>query len=213
MKGAFMFSKIFPNQVDFFQMFNKQADCLLEGAAAFRKALDTGKIDHAYLKKIQEIETTADDAAGAVMGQLNKSFITPFDREDMHDLTKALDDVIDMMNTISNRIAVYRITSVPKEMIEFSVTIENAVRHLSAAVKGMKTMKNYDAVMQACVEVSRLENVSDGIRDKALGALFDNEKDPITLIKWKELYEDAETVVDICEDAAHVIESIMFKQA
>lgn len=208
-----MFSKIFPNEVDFFQMFNKQCDCLLEGAAAFRKALETGKVDFSYLKKIEEIEAKADEAAGSVMSQLNKSFITPFDREDMHDLTKALDDVIDMMNTISNRIAVYRITNVPKEMIDFSLIIEDAVRHLAEAVRDMKSMKNYDAVMKACVEVSRQENVSDAIRDKALGALFDNEKDPITLIKWKELYEDAETVVDICEDAAHVVESIMFKQA
>ncbi len=74
-------------------------------------------------------------------------------------------------------------------------------------------MKNYQSVMNACVEVSRLENISDSMRDTALMTLFESEKDPITLIKWKEIYEDAETVVDICEDAAHVVESIMLKQA
>jgi len=77
----------------------------------------------------------------------------------------------------------------------------------------MNNMKNYEIVMHACVEVSRLENISDSMRDSALMALFENEKDPIAVIKWKEIYEDAETVVDICEDAAHVVESIMLKQA
>ncbi|NTV29515.1 MAG: DUF47 family protein [Candidatus Omnitrophica bacterium] len=208
-----MLNRLFPKDFNFFELFEKQADCLCEGADCLKKAIEKGSVDQFYLRKIQEIETKADESAGAVISQLNKSFITPFDREDIHNLTKSLDDVIDMMNTISNRLNTYKITDIRKNLIEFSLVIEEAVRKLSCAVKGMNDMKNYQVVMSACVEVSRLENISDSLRDSALMSLFENEKDPIAVIKWKEIYEDAETVVDICEDAAHVIESIMLKQA
>ena len=208
-----MFRKFFPNEFNFYGEFDKQADCLVEGADCLKKALEKGTIDYFYLRKVQEIELKADESAARIIGQLNKTFITPFDREDIHSLTKALDDVIDMMNTISNRLTTYKITEVKKNMIEFSLVIEEAARALSSAVKNMKYMKNYQAVMAACVEVSRLENISDSIRDTALAALFDTEKDPIAVIKWKEILEDAEMVVDICEDAAHVVETILLKQA
>lgn len=208
-----MINRLFPKDFNFFELFEKQADCLCEGADCMKKAVEKGTIDQFYIRKIHEIETKADVSAGAIISQLNKSFITPFDREDIHALTKALDDVIDMMNTIANRLTTYKIIESRKNMIDFALVIEESVRTLSEAVKGMKDMKNYQTVMNACVEVSRLENISDSLRDSALMSLFETEKDPIILIKWKEIYEDSETVVDICEDAAHVIESIMLKQA
>ncbi|MBF0569694.1 MAG: DUF47 family protein [Candidatus Omnitrophica bacterium] len=205
--------KFFPKDFNFFDVFERQAACLLEGADALRKAVEKGPIDQFYLRKIHEIEIKADEASGIVISQINKSFITPFDREDIHALTKALDDIIDMMNTIANRLNTYKITVATKNLIEFSLVIEEASRGIASAVKGMRDMKNYPTVMNFCIEVSRLENISDSMRDTALAGLFENEKDPIAIIKWKELYEDAETVVDICEDAAHVVESIMLKQA
>jgi hypothetical protein len=208
-----MLNRLFPKEFDFFTLFEKQAACLVEGADALKKAVEKDTIDQFYLRKIQEIETKADESAGEIISQINKSFITPFDREDIYALAKALDDVIDMMNTISNRIRTYKMTQARKDLVEFSLVIEEAVRLLSSAVVGMRNMKNFQVVMNACVEVSRLENISDSMRDSALAALFENEKSPIELIKWKEIYEDAETVVDICEDAAHVVESIMLKQS
>ena len=208
-----MFRKFFPNEFNFYAEFDKQVDCLMEGADCLKKAVEKGTIDPDYLRKIQEVETRADASAGKVIEQLNKSFITPFDREDIHALTKALDDVIDMMNTISNRLKTYKITEGRKSLLEFSLVIEEATRALAGAVKGMKHLKNYPVVMNFCVEVSRLENISDSMRDSALAGLFENEKDPIAIIKWKEIYEDAEAVLDICEDAAHVVESILLKQA
>jgi len=208
-----MFRKFFPNEFNFYGEFDKQADCLVEGADCLKKALEKGTIDYFYLRKVQEIEVKADESAAKIIAQLNKTFITPFDREDIHSLTKALDDVIDMMNTIANRLTTYKITEVKKSMQDFALVIEEASRALSSAVKNMKHMKNYQEVMSSCVEVSRLENISDSIRDTALAALFDTEKDPIAVIKWKEILEDAEMVVDICEDAAHVVETILLKQA
>jgi uncharacterized protein len=208
-----MINRFFPQEFNFFNLFNKQMDCLLEGADAFKRALEKGVVDHEYLRKIKEIESKADQSAGAIISQLNKSFITPFDREDIHGLATVLDDVIDMINTIANRLAVYKIGEVPKDFIGFSLVIEESIRTLASAVKGLKSMKNYDVVMSSCIEVSRMENIADAMRDTALAGLFESEKNPVVIIKWKELYEDAETVVDICEDAAHVVEAIMLKQA
>lgn len=208
-----MINRFFPQEFNFFNLFNQQMDCLLEGADAFKRALEKGVVDPEYLRKIKEIESKADQSAGAIISQLNKSFITPFDREDIHGLATVLDDVIDMLNTIANRLAVYKISEVPKDFIGFSLVIEETIRTLASAVKGLKSMKNYDVVMSSCVEVSRMENIADAMRDTALAGLFESEKNPVVIIKWKELYEDAETVVDICEDAAHVVEAIMLKQA
>jgi len=208
-----MLSRFFPKDFDFFTLFDRQADCMVEIADCLKKAVEKGKIDEFYLRKINEIEAKADESAGMVIRQINKSFITPFDREDIHDLTKALDDVIDMVNTISNRLTTYKVTEVKKNLIEASLVIEEAARALSSAVKGMKDMKNYDVVMASCVEVSRLENISDSLRDSAIAALFETEREAPVIIKWKEIYEVSEAVLDICEDAAHVVESIMLKQS
>ncbi len=203
----------FPEEVDYFKLFEQQSYYIVKAAEAFKVAVAGGTLDVAALAKIVTLEAQADEASHAVIAHLNKAFITPFDREDIHSLTKALDDIIDMLNTISNRLTVYKIFEVKKNLVEFSLVIEAAARAIDSAVKGVRDMKNYQLVMASCVEISRLENISDSMRDTALAGLFENEKDPIVVIKWKEIYEDAETVLDICADAAHVVESIMFKQA
>jgi predicted phosphate transport protein (TIGR00153 family) len=203
----------FPKDVNFFELFEKQALYNVQAAEAFRIAVSSGTLNMEALGRVIKLEAEADQAAHAVIMHLNKSFITPFDREDIHSLTKALDDIIDMMNTISNRLQVYRITDVKKNLVEFALVMEASAKAIDTAVKGLKDMKNYDLVMASCMEISRLENISDSMRDTALASLFENEKDPVVIIKWKELYEEAETVMDICADAAHVVESIMIKQA
>jgi predicted phosphate transport protein (TIGR00153 family) len=208
-----MLFNFFPKDVNFFELFEKQSLYNVQAAEAFRIAVSGGTLDKEALAKVVKLEAAADEATHAVIMQLNKSFITPFDREDIHSLTKALDDIIDMMNTISNRLNVYKITDVKKNLIEFALVMEASAKAIDTAVKGLKDMKNYDLVMASCMEISRLENISDSMRDTALAGLFENEKDPIVVIKWKELYEEAETVMDICADAAHVVESIMIKQA
>ena len=208
-----MWFNFFPKDANFFELFEKQSLYNVQAAEAFRIAVSRGTLDMDALARVVKLEAEADQAAHAVIMHLNKSFITPFDREDIHSLTKALDDIIDMMNTISNRLQVYKITDVKKNLVEFALVMEASAKAIDTAVKGLKDMKNYDRVMASCMEISRLENISDSMRDTALAGLFENEKDPIVVIKWKELYEEAETVMDICADAAHVVESIMIKQA
>ena len=202
-----------PKEFNFFDLFEKQVEYAVEAAKCFKELALVGKIDTAGIEKMRSIEHCGDEATHAVFDQLNKSFITPFDREDIHSLAKELDDIIDMINTITNRMVVYKITKVDKNLLKFAAVIEDSVQGVACAVKGMRNQKNLKTVLDACVEINRLENVGDTMRDDLLAELFETEKDPITIIKWKEIYQDAETVLDVCEDVAHVVSSILVKQA
>ncbi len=208
-----MLLNFIPTEFNFFDLFDQQVDYALDAAVYFRETISTGHIDEASLKKIRDIEHRGDEAAHAIIDRLNKTFITPFDREDIHALTKQLDDITDMINTIASRLLVYKIKAVDTHLVEFATVIEQSVRAVVCAVKGMRGMKHSKDVAQCCVEVNRLENVGDTMRDDVLAELFESRRDPIEIIKWKEIYQDAETVLDICEDAAHVVESILVKQA
>ncbi|MCX5680962.1 MAG: DUF47 family protein [Candidatus Omnitrophica bacterium] len=213
LKEPAMIFNFFPQEFNFFDLFEKQVNCAVEAARYFKELVLAGGVSEASLSKMHQIEHDADEAAHDIIKQLNKSFITPFDREDIYALTKELDDVVDMIYTIVSRLKVYKISGVNKNIVEFASLIEQSVAGVSCAVKAMRNMKNSETISESCVEVNRLENVGDAMRDSVLGELFEKEKDPIMVIKLKEIYEDAETILDICEDVVHVVESILVKQA
>ncbi len=208
-----MFFRFLPKDFNFFDLFEKQVGFAVDAARALKEVTSKGTIDEDSLNKIRDIEHQGDDACHAIIEQLNKTFITPFDREDIHVLAKELDDITDMVNTIASRMMVYKIKGVNKNLVKFADMIEESVLAVQCAVKGMRDMKHFKSVSDACVEINRLENVGDSTRDAVLAELFETEKDPINVIKLKEVYQDAETVLDICEDVAHVVESILVKQA
>ncbi|MDD5422371.1 MAG: DUF47 family protein [Candidatus Omnitrophota bacterium] len=202
-----------PKDYNFFDLFDKQVDCAVEAAGYFKGLASGGVIDESAINKMRELEHQGDDVAHDIIDRLDKTFITPFDREDIHYLAKEIDDIVDMLNTIVSRMKVYRISGVDKYLVKFADVIEESVRAVACAVKGMRKIKHPNFVSRACVEINRLENVGDSMRDEALGELFETSKDPIAVIKWKEIYQEAETVLDVCEDVAHVVESILVKQA
>lgn len=203
----------FPKDVNFFDLFQRQAECAVTAAAFFKELTAKKRIDGADYEKMHAIEHQGDEAAHAIIDALNKTFITPFDREDILSLVKELDDVTDMINTIVSRMVVYKVTGPDKHLVEFASVIEQSISAVLCAVTGLKSMKNCGSINESCVEINRLENVGDSMRDKVLAELFETGKDPIYVIKWKEIYQDAETVLDICEDVAHVVGSILVKQA
>ncbi len=205
--------KFLPNEFNFFDLFDKQVDYAVSSAVYFKDLVSKGEITEASLNKMGDIEHQADEVAHEVFEHLNKTFITPFDREDIHALAKELDDVIDMINTITSRLMIYNLTAVDKNLIQFASVIEESVNAVSCAVKGLRSMKNFKSIQESCVEINRLENVGDRMRDVMLADLFEKSKDPIALIKLKEIYQDAETVLDICEDVTHVVGAILLKQA
>jgi predicted phosphate transport protein (TIGR00153 family) len=208
-----MLSKFFPKDFNFFKLFEKQVSCAMDAARFFKEVVSKGGVSEDALSKMGTIEHQADEVAHTIIEQLNKTFITPIDREDIHTLTTQLDDIVDMINTIMSRMRIYKISGVDKNLVEFADVIEDSVQAVAQAIGGLRNIKNVKAVFDACVEVNRLENVGDTIRDRVLMELFESRKDPIEVIKWKDIYQDAETVLDVCEDVAHIVDSIMVKQA
>ena len=209
-----VFKFLLPKEFSFFDLFDKQADLAIEAAMHFSKHMADLKVNDAEVEKMKEIEHQGDEVIYQIMDHLNKTFITPFDREDIHSLAKELDDIIDMLYTITKRLRVYKILSPGRNLTEFARVIEMSVKGVAQAIKGLRNMKNSKAILKACVEVNNLENLGDKMRDDMLGDLFEKyASDPIAVIKWKEIYQDAETVLDVCEDAVHVVESILVKQA
>ena len=204
--------KFFPNNFDFFELFERHAGYAVEAATTFKEIARTGEIDLNLYSKIRSIEHEGDEITHLILSQLNKTFITPFDREDIYNLAKELDDIIDMFNTITNQIRVYKIKNVDSTLVEFADIIEESAKSVQTAITCLRDVKHHESIMRCCVEINRLENVGDAMRDKALAELFEKEKDPIGIIKWKDIYTDAETILDICEDVAHIIETILVKQ-
>lgn len=205
--------RFLPREFNFFDLFDKQVDYAVEAASVLKEIAAMGVVDAAFLTRMSEIEHRGDDATHSIIEHLNKTFITPFDREDIHKLATELDDVVDVMNTIVGRLRIYKLKWTSQSLAEFAAVIEHSVRQIELAVKGLRKMKNVKTIMDSCVEVNRLENVGDAMRDRLLADLFETEKDPIAVIKWKEIYQDCETVLDVCEDVANVVESILVKQA
>ena len=208
-----MIHKFMPKEFNFFDLFENQVGFAVDASSYFKRVISTGEINVNVLQKIRDIEHQGDEVAHTIIAQLNKTFITPFDREDIHALAKELDNITDMINTIFSRLWVYKITYKEENLVKFAAVIKESVNAVSRAVKGLRNMKNSKSIQDACVEINRLENVGDSMRDSMLAELFEKAKDPITVIKLKEVYQDAETVLDICEDVTHVVGAIILKQA
>jgi len=207
-----MWLRFIPQQFNFFDFFDKQAASAISAAVFFKEIVTKRGVDDVSLRKMYDIEHEGDEITYSIIDHLNKTFITPFDREDIHTLTKSLDDITDMIRTIVNRMRVYQITDVDENLVEFSQVIDASVRSVSCAVKGLRNQKLSKDVLKCCLEITHYEKEGDAIRDRAIGQLFATNQPPISVIKLKEIYQDAETVLDICKQAAHVVEAILVKQ-
>ncbi len=202
-----------PREFEFFDLFDKQADCAVKAANYFKELVQSGIFDDATVQRMRDIEHEGDDITHDIINKLNKTFITPFDREDIHLLAHEFDSVVDIMHTICNQMRLYRLSGVNQHMIQFADIIDKSVTVLARAVKGLRDSKKPAAILDDCIEVNRLENSGDQLRDFVISKLFDEATDPIYLIKWKEVFQGAETVLDKCEDVANVVETILVKQA
>jgi uncharacterized protein len=204
---------LLPKEYQFFVMFDKQASWAVEAAKCFKDLATIGKFDDESIQRMHEIEHRADDVTHEIISKLNMTFITPFDREDIHMLAHEMDNIVDMIHTIAKSMKLYKLNEVNTELIQFAELIEKSVGGVAKAVNGLREHKKTQTVIEQCIEVNRLENLGDQLRDLVIGRLFESGQDPLTIIKWKEIYQTAETVLDQCEDVANVVESILVKQA
>ena len=202
--------RLIPRETKFYDLFADMANNLTNGARQLRDLLQNYQDVSAGVQKIKGIEHKGDDIAHAVFVKLNSSFITPFDREDIHTLASSLDDVLDYINAAADRLRTYKITKPPAAAVELATIILRQAEELSKAVA---LLEKGDALIEYCVEVNRLENEADAISRGAIGHLFETETDPIQLIKHKELLEVLEMATDKAEDVANVLETVVLKSA
>ena len=202
--------RLIPRESKFFEMFAELSRNITEGARLLQDILQHSREADSRVQQLQEIEHRADDITHSIITKLNQSFITPFDREDIHRLASSLDDVLDFVNAAAVRLNMYRIVDPPPASAELAGLI---VQQSEELARGVSLLQNNQNVLAHCVEVNRLENEADRVSRKAIAELFEREKDPIQLIKIKELYEVPENATDKAEDAANVLEGVALKSA
>ncbi len=202
--------RLIPRETKFFDMFTEMAQNLIDGARLMKSLLENFQNVPAQVAKLKDIEHRGDDMTHNLLTKLNSTFITPFDREDIHRLASSIDDVLDLLNAAGDRMIVYKINSVPPETAKLAALILQQSEEIERAVAGLEKQQH---VLEHCVEINRIENEADRITREAVGHLFDTEKDPIQLIKIKELFEVLELATDKAEDAANVLEAVILKSA
>ena len=202
--------RLIPKDTSFFEMFAAMSNNLIDAARALVNLFADYHNVEAKIEDIRRIEHLGDEMTHSIMRKLNQTFITPFDREDIHTLASSLDDVVDFINAACARIVMYRITDPPAEAGQLARLILAQCEELEKAVSHLQKS---DDVLRHCVEINRLENEADQVSRVAIARLFDHETNPINLIKIKELLEFLETATDKAEDVADVLETVVLKNA
>jgi uncharacterized protein len=202
--------RLIPHEAKFFELFAELSGNLTAGAKLLRSILEDPRDLPLRVEQVQAIEHKGDRATHAIITKLNQTFITPFDREDIHRLASSLDDVLDYVNSAAVRLVMYKISAPPKVAADLAALI---VLQCEQLAHGVSLLEKNGHVMEHCAEVNRLEDQADFVSRRAIADLFENERDPIQLIKLKELYEVLEFATDKAEDAANVLEAIVVKSA
>src|SRR6266581_2317658 len=185
--------RIIPREAKFFEMFAEQASNLTQGARLLSAILEDYTNVEVRVKQLKDIEKRADEVTHTILTKLNQSFITPFDREDIHRLASSLDDVLDYVDAAGERLVIYKISTPPSAAGELAGIV---VRQCENLEKAVALLEKNQGMIDYLVEINRLENEADAVSRKAIGKLFEYEKDPISLIKLKELYEVLEMATD-----------------
>ena len=202
--------RLIPRETKFFRMFSEVSENLTQGTRLLHDILKNPAQMEPRLQELQEIEHRGDDMTHRIITTLNQTFITPFDREDIHRLTSSLDDVLDFVNAAGVRLKLYKIKDPPPAAADLAAL---RVQQSEELARGVSLLEKSGLVLEHCVEVNQLENEADRVSRKALADLFEHERDPIQLIKIKELYEVLESATDKAEDAANVLEAVTLKSA
>ena len=203
---------LIPKEEKFFKLFKDMTENIIDGAKLLKDMLDNFDNPNESQRKIKDVEHKGDSITHDIIQMLNKTFVTPLDREDIYALASKLDDILDLIDASSQLVIMYNVDSIPSEAKSLGFIILQSCYAVDKAV-AMLGKKTNEQIFAACVEINALENEADRVSREAISRLFDEEKDPIQLIKWKEIYETLERATDKCEDAANILESVVVKNA
>jgi uncharacterized protein len=210
-----IFQYFVPKDRKFFPLFEKASGNLIKIGEALVEFVNTTDESRRLEigKLIEDLEHVGDDLTHQIFLELSKNFITPFDREDIHALASAIDDIADFIHGSASRMKLYKVNVMTTPIKKLADLILQGCQDVDKAVGELKNLKNIRLITDSCVRINSMENQADYIFDTAVGELFEYEKDAIVLIKYKEVLSALETATDKCEDVANVLESILVKNA
>jgi uncharacterized protein len=197
---------------DFFEIFDGMGKNLVQTSTKLVAFFEDFNNMESKIKEIQDLEHDNDLLTHEVIRKLNQTFLTPIDREDIHSLASRMDDILDLMWGAAQRAQLFKLKESTKEAVALAKTLAVMVELVYRTFRYLRD-KKYSFIQDCCVEIHGLENEADQIFRSTLGSMFDEMKDPILIIKWKEIYENLESATDRCEDVANTLESIVLKYA
>jgi uncharacterized protein len=208
-----MFGRFLPRETSFFDFFEQHAALTVEGTKEFLSMVTTGANIATKCRRISDIEHETDTITHRCVEALHKTFITPIDRDAIHRLITRMDDIMDFVEAAAERIELYELTTMTGDVRDLADVLHRSSLQVEQAIQGLRTLKQPQAALKLCIDINRLENEADAILRRSVARLFKDEKDPITVIKWKEVYENLEMASDRCEDVANIIEGVILEHA
>jgi uncharacterized protein len=200
--------RLIPREEKFYDLFRDRAGLIQDAALKLVALFEDFKDVEKQVSEIKFIEHKGDQLTHALMTKLNKTFITPIDREDIHELCSALDDVLDLIDGAAARLLTYKISAITPGAIRLAKVIQHGSEILVRAIAQLHRPEN---ILEYCDQLTQLEKDADRIKGECVARLFENNSSPVDIIKWKEIYEVLESTTDKCEDVADVLESVVLK--
>jgi predicted phosphate transport protein (TIGR00153 family) len=204
-----MFARLFPAEGKvFFELFERHAASTAEAAQLLRTMLNNPGNLEDQARRIKEVEHEGDAITHRVVEMLHRTFVTPIDRGDIHRLISRLDDVLDLIDATSERVWLYGVTTPDRDACDLADVLVRATTEVSRAMSGLRNLKDRDAILKVCMEINRYENQGDALVRRAVARLFQESKEPLMVIKLKDIYEFLENAIDRCEDVANIVEGV-----
>ena len=202
-----------PKEHKFFDLFEESAQNTVKAAGALKEMMDDWQFVDSLVAEITEMEHRGDTITHQVISLLHRTFVTPFDREDIALLAHTMDDVLDFIHAAADAMFIYKIKSPTERAKQLADIIVQGANEVEKAVRGLRRRKELTRIMERCVEINRLENMADRVYRAAMAELFENTEDIALVIKWREIYAHMESATDRCEDVADVLEGVALKHA
>lgn len=212
-----IFQFLVPKDKKFFPLFEKAASNLILLAETLHDAVNIPKEQkeqrEEYFRKVEELEARIEEITHATHLELSRNFITPFDREDIHSLIKAIDNVADYMHGAASRMRLYQVEKITKSIRKLTEINLECCQNIGMAISELKDMRNHKKILDACKRINKLESKADTVFDKAVADIFENEMDAKNVIKYKEVLSSLESASDKCKSVANVLEQISVKHS
>ncbi len=205
--------RFMPTEEAFFDLFDDIARVLVEAAECLHTLTTDYSRSDELARILRQMEKSLDGATDSIIQRLNDSFVTPIDREDIHALASGMDDVLDYIEASADRMKLYGVDHPRDEAAELAAILIDSTKEIRDAIHGLSHFRDIDAILTPCVQINKLENDADEVYRRAIGRLFREEKKPLEIAKWLEIFARLEKATDKCEDVANVLESIVVKNA